>query len=317
MPTLLTKINGLAYASINKYSGLAKGSTKKVGGTRNFLNNNAVAKSITAPGDLTHAISIADSDGDFKFTDDSAFSVSFWIKVGWDTSANASVILFDSMDVGGGSGDDEIRVVYYEPLNRVYFYMYSDGSNYMQQFWHSENSDPAGDRDYSVMLTASGLGHGGNWNAANRGNVGDDDYTLITITKDTANSNNYPNLKMYWNAADCGYGYYGTASPSGVTGTPNLGSSTDKMVSMGSYAWDGGGPGNNVETKFMGLTIWDKDLDASEVTELYNSGAPLHVGTHSAYANCVGWHPFEDDGAGEITGTQTFAINGDSNLEAK
>ena len=315
---LITKINGLAYANTAKYSSVTKANTKKVGGTGNFHNKNAVAKSITVPGDLTEAISIADSNGDWLFTDDSAFSISFWVKVGWNTSVNATVVLFDSIDLDAtGGGDDEIRMIYYEPNNRVYFYMFSDGSNYFQQFWHSENLNPTGDRDYTVMLTASGLGHGGNWNAANRGNVGNDDYTLITITKDTANSNNYPNLKMYWNATDCGYGYYGTASPSGTTGTPNLGSSTDKMVGMGGYAWNGNNAGNNNETKFMNLTIWNKELTSGEVSELYNSGAPLHAPSHSAYANCVGWYPFQDDGAGGISGTETFSINGDSNIEAK
>jgi len=315
---LITKINGLVYKNIAKYSSVTKANTKKVGGTGNFHNKNAVAKSITAPGDLTHAIHLADSNGDFKFTDDSAFSISFWIKVGWDTSVNATVTLFHLQDYDASAyWDDEYRMIYYEPSNRVYFYWGSDGSNYAQQFWHSENLNPTGDRDYSVMLTASGLGHGGNWNAANRGNVGNDDYTLITITKDTANSNNYPNLKMYWNAADCGYGYYGTASPSGMTGTPNLGSSTDKEIGLGSSSHIGSGAGNNVESKFMNLTIWNKELTSGEVSELYNSGAPLHAPSHSAYANCVGWYPFQDDGAGGISGTETFTISGDSNIEAK
>ena len=65
----------------------------------------------------------------------------------------------------------------------------------------------------------------------------------------------------------------------------------------------------------MNLSIWDKELSASEVSELYNSGAPLHVGTHSAYAaNCKGWYSFQDDGTGHVSGTESFAINGDSNI---
>jgi hypothetical protein len=102
-----------------------------------------------------------------------------------------------------------------------------------------------------------------------------------------------------------------------MTGTPNLGSSTDKEIGLGSSSHIGSGAGNNVESKFMNLTIWNKELTSGEVSELYNSGAPLHAPSHSAYANCVGWYPFQDDGAGGISGTETFTISGDSNIEAK
>ena len=316
---LITKINGLTYANTAKYSGVTKVNTKKVGGTGNFHNKNAVSRSITAPGDHTHSIHLADSNGDFRFTDDTAFSISVWVKPGWTNTVNASCYLWSFNDTGQTSAwEDSIHALYYEPHNRIYFYLGSSSTAYFRQFWHSENLDPAGDRDYTVMLNASGLGDGGGWDSSNRGNVGNDEYTLITFTKGTSNSPLYSNLKMYWNATDCGYGYYGTSSPSGFVGTPNLGSSTDKAITLGSTAWTGSNAGNNAESKYMNLSIWDKELSASEVAELYNSGTPLHVGTHSAYAaNCVGWYPFQDDGTGEVSGTESFAINGDSNIEAK
>jgi len=43
----------------------------------------------------------------------------------------------------------------------------------------------------------------------------------------------------------------------------------------------------------------------------------VNVGTHSAYANCKGWYTFEYDGVGEVSGDESFALIGDSNLEAK
>ena len=138
----------------------------------------------------------------------------------------------------------------------------------------------------------------------------------MTLTKGTSNNAQFSNFKLYWNATDCGYGFYG-ADTSGASGTVSMGTSTDKEISLGASSHIGSGAGNNTETKFMGLTIWNKALSASEVNELYNSGAPLHVGTHSAYANCVGWWPFQDDGTGQIAGTEAFAISGDSNIEAK
>tara|TARA_R110002012_G_scaffold31236_1_gene93776 strand:- start:561 stop:1499 length:939 start_codon:yes stop_codon:yes gene_type:complete len=310
---LITKINGLAYANTAKYSGVTKVNTKKVGGTGNFHNKNAVAKSVTEPGDMTHGILLADSNGDFRFTDDSAFTFSLWIKVGHDASDGSSVYLLDISDFDAtGSYDDQFLLYFYEPHNRLYFFMGSGGtsSNRRENFWHFHE----GGGIYDAAYTASG---GPNpWNSAARGNVGNDDYTMITITKTTANSSDHPDLTLYWNATDCGEGFTRGGSGGGA-GTANLGSSTDKKIGLGSSSINGNQSATAAEAKFMNLTIWDKELSSSEVTELYNSGAPLHVGTHSAYANCVGWWPFQDDGTGQIAGTEAFTISGDSNIEAK
>ena len=308
--SLLTKINGLAFANINKVNSLARSSTDKVSGTRNFLDNNAVARSITSS-DVNHAIYIADSDGDYRIDHDDAFSVSFWIKVGWDVSLNTYVYGLASHDVGGSYNDDMFRVYYYEPHNRIWVEWRSASSHKRQQFWHFHDNYGT----YAVAYAAAGLG-ATYWNSSNRGNVGDDDYTLITVTRGTANTSVYANLKLYWNATDCGQGYYKSGSGGGA-GTPNMGNSTDKVVALGSNSWAFGRAGNNTEGKYNGLTLWNKELSSGEVSELYNGGTPLHVGTHSAYANCIGWYDFEDDGAGEVSGNAAFAINGDSNLEAK
>ena len=309
---LITKINGLTYANIAKYSGVTKVNTKKVGGTGNFHNKNAIAKSTTEPGDQTEGVFLADSNGDFKFTDDSALSISFWIKAGWDASDGGSVILFDMQDTGAtASHTDQFLIYHYEPHNRLYFRFSSGSSNYRRNFWHFHDDGGL----YDAAHTASG---GPNpWNSAARGNVGNDNYTMITITKTTANSSDHPDLTLYWNATDCGEGFYRGGSGGG-TGTANLGSSTDKAISLGGSVHNGDGAATAAENKFMNLTIWNKELSSSEVSELYNSGAPLHVGTHSAYADsCVGWWSFQDDGTGHIAGTESFVISGDSNIQAK
>ena len=110
---LITKINGLAYANIAKYSGVTKVNTKKVSDTGNFHNKNAVAKSITAPGDQSHGIFLADSNGDFKFDQDDAVSISFWIKAGWDTSVNGSVIIFHMQDFDATDYRTDEFLIYY------------------------------------------------------------------------------------------------------------------------------------------------------------------------------------------------------------
>ena len=306
---LITKMNGVAFANINKYSGTGKANTKKFGGTGNFHNKNAVSVALDTSGS-GHEVFIADSDGDYKFDHDDAMSVSFWVKAGWNASHGGAIMFFSSNDAGGDSNADTLKIYLWEPSNRLYVEWRSASNEVHNQFWHFHDDGGI----YDEAHTASG---GPNpWNVAARGNVGDDDYTLITITRGTANTALDANLKCYWNATDCGEGYYRSGT-SGGSGTPNMGNSTDKEVALGNSVWAYSHPGNNVETKYMGLTIWNKILTAGEVVELYNSGAPYHVGTHSAYANCVGWWPFQDDGVGEVAGTQTFVINGDSNLEAK
>ena len=136
---LITKINGLAYDSISKYNNLAKASTKKVGGTRNYLDNNAVSRSLTAS-DEDHSIYINDDNGDFIFDQNDAMSISFWVKPGWNTSVNTSVYLFSIHDTGEASHyDDGIFIFFYEPHNRIWAYFGSNNSGanqYRNNFWH-------------------------------------------------------------------------------------------------------------------------------------------------------------------------------------
>jgi len=314
--TLITKANGVDYGKISKYLGSnSKDNVKTVGPSDNFHNKNAASVSITADGDNDgdQAIYIADSNGDFRFTDDTAMSVSLWVKAGWDASLGTTVYFWTMHNVGEGAYDDMWRMFFTESNNRLYFEWSSggDANNRRYNFWHFHDNTGT----YATAYSASG---GPNpWNSAARGNVGNDNYTMITITKGSLNNSLYSNLKLYWNATDCGEGYYKSGSGGG-TGTANLLADTDKMVGLGTPTWNFNYSGNNTATKYMGLTMWDKELSSSEVTELYNSGAPLHAGTHSAYAaNCVGYYPFQNDGVGEVAGTESFAINGNSTIEAK
>ncbi len=48
--------------------------------------------------------------------------------------------------------------------------------------------------------------------------------------------------------------------------------------------------------------IWDRELTAPEVTELYNSGSPDNIYGHSAIANCLAWWRNGDDPLDDATG---------------
>ncbi len=76
--------------------------------------------------------------------------------------------------------------------------------------------------------------------------------------------------------------------------------------------------GNNNETKYNVLTIFNKQLSDSEVTTLYGSGSPVSPTVASGIGNLVGYYNFESDGS-DTSGNknESFAINGNSNIEAK
>jgi len=311
----INKVITTATSGINKLNTVAKASINKINTVVTsfataFTDDNAVAKSITTG--TAQAVYISDSDGEYNFDHNDAFSVSFWVKAGWSSSLNTSVYLFSSSNVSASNvNNDTFRFWYNESNNRLYSEWRQDGSNKRQNFWlfHSNSGN------YAAAYSAAGLG-GTYWSAANRGNVGNDDYTLITMTRGTTNSAASSNLKLYWNATDCGVGFYASGNH---TGTPSMGT-TDKQIALGSSTWTGFTKGgDSAETKFNGVTIWDKVLSADEVGELYNSGAPMDVSGHSAYDDsCSGWWNFESDGSNEVEDKPAFdVIAGNSNIEAK
>ena len=91
-----------------------------------------------------------------------------------------------------------------------------------------------------------------------------------------------------------------------------------RLVALGSNANNLEKSGNNNETKYNVLTIFNKELSASEVTTLYNSGTPVSPTVAGNIGNLVGYYNFESDGS-DTSGNsnESFAINGNSNIEAK
>jgi len=317
----VNKIIGSLATAINKVTGSAiSGLSKIIGATISlFTDDNAVAKSVTTG--TANAVYITDDDGDYAYDQADAFTVSFWIKVGWTTALNTNTHILASSDVaGGGANADSFRFYYYENNNRFYVEWRSSTSNKCRNFWVFHSNSGV----YADAYAAAGLG-ASYWSNTNRGNTGaassgDDDYTLITVTRGTTNTACYSNLKLYWNAADCGEGFYSVANGQSCgedTGTPSMGNN-DKQIALGSQSWGSFAKCGNVnETKFNGVSIWNKVLSSAEITEIYNSGTPMNLENHSAAANLKGFWNFESNGNNTVSGGPTFTINGNSNIEAK
>ena len=305
----INKIIGVAATAINKVSGVAISGIANVFGqvVSLFTNTQAVAKSITTG--TAQAIYLTDSNSmGIEWDHDDDFSISFWIKPGWNSSLNTNMHLFSSTDVGGGVNSSTFRMWYDESNNRLNAQWRSGGSHRRHQFWLFHANSGV----YADSYAAAGL-DATYWSDTNRGNVGDDDYTLITFTKGASNSAANSNVSLYWNGTSCGTGHYANGNNAG---TPAM-SNNDKQVFLGSNSWSPyAKSGNNNETKYDGVTMWDKKLTSTEVSELWNGGTPIDAITHSAAGTYLkGYWEFE--GNGNATVGENITINGNSNTETR
>ena len=302
------KVSSLAVASLAKVNTLAKASINKIVSVTAsfaaaFVDNNAVAKSITTgSGQSVH---IAETEA-YSLTQANAFTFGFWIKAGWDNNLNTNIHFLAMNDGSSTARNQQIRIFYNESNNRLEFRIGSDSSNRSLNFWplHSH-------------LSATGLpGSSASqyWSSSNRGNVNGNNYTHLVISKGSGTTLAASNIKAYWNGTALGNAFYSSGNN---FGTVNM-SADARLVALGSNANNLEKSGNNNETKYNGFTIYNKQLSDSEVTALYNSGTPVDATTLSTSGNLQGFYNFESDGS-DTSGNsnESFAINGNSNIEAK
>ena len=301
----INKIISVAATAIGRVSGVAISGIANVFGqvVSLFTNAQAVSKSITTG--TAQAVYVTDSNASgVEWDHDDDFSISFWIKPGWDASLNTNIHLFSMNDAGGGVNDDTFRMWYDEGNNRINAQWRTSGTDRRHQFWLFHSTAAT----YLDSYNAAGLG-ATYWSSANRGYVGDDDFTMITFCKGTSNSAANSNVDLYWNGTSCGTGFYSSGNHAG---TPAM-SNNDKQIFLGSTSWGSyDKSGNNAETLFDGLTMWNSKLTSTEVTELWNGGTPIDATTHSNATELKGYWEFE--GNGNATVGENMTINGNSNI---
>lgn len=271
-----------------------------------FSDSYAVSKSLTTG--VNQTIRIADSDGKFNFDQDDAYSFSFWVKAGWNSSLNTNIHLFAANSNQASSYQDMIRVYYREDNNRLYFqYSSASPTAYKQAAWLFQ----ANSGNYAAAYAAAGLGST-YWSSSNRGNVGDDNYTLLTFVKGESNSAGTGNVMAYWNGTALGLGLYGTSGNG--SGTVNQ-TGADRQVALGSNVWTYSKSGNAAETQFNDFAFWNKKLSASEVAAIYNNGTRTDLTQHSASGNLKGYYKFENNGNDSSASSgNPFVISGNSNI---
>ena len=310
----INKIIGLAATAINKVSGVAISGVAKVIDqvVSLFTNTQAASKSLTEGSGQT--IHLADTNAmgvEWDQLDD--FSISFWIKPGWTTLSHTGYYLFCMNNIAANANGDSVRIWYKSVHNRIYVDWRSGSTARTQQFWFFHHPSWNTTRLAAGLHLGSGVGGSSTyWTSSNRGYVGDDDFTMITICKGTGAFAGTNNLDVYWNGNTLGSGYY-TQTNANSSGTPTFGND-DRQIALGSNTWSlYNGTGANAETLWDGLTMWDTKLTSTEVAELYNSGTPIDATTHSQASNLKGYWEFEGNGNATVGG-EAFVLSGNSNI---
>ena len=283
-----------------------------------FSDAKAVSKSITTGEANMIQIGSTGSSSIWNVTGSTAHTISFWVKAGWASNLNTNIHLFHSnQEDSTGTRNEQVRIYYNESNNRLYIERGNNNSNYHQQFWlfHANSGNYGTARAAANLYTsASGTGNSTTyWSATNRGNVGDDDFTMITFTMNGVNSMHPNYLKCYWNASTLGTGYYTSGR---TVGSPSMDASQSREVAIGMNTANNLKSGNSAATLYNDLTVWNKALSASEVSELYGGGTRIDATSHSAASNLKGYYTFEagngNDSSGESSGN--FSVNGDSSI---
>ena len=224
----INKVNFVAKANINKISSIAKASINKISSVvasfaAAFINNRAVSKSITIGSG--NAITVAETNH-FSFTQSDAFSIGFWIKVGWNNSLNTNIHFFAMNDGSTTARNQQIRIFYNESNNRLEFRIGHDNSNRSVNFWalhsHLSANGLAGSAASQYWSSAT---------TANRGNVNGDNFTHLMITKGTGTTLAASNIEAYWNGNKFGSAFYASGNN---FGTVSMDASSARRITLGS-----------------------------------------------------------------------------------
>ena len=315
----VNKIIGSLATVINKVSGSAiSGISKIIGATISLFSN---TKSLShGTSNTADSVMAASTSSDFQIIETDAWSISFWIKPGWTTtSLNTSIHLIASD--GGNVNNNMWRVYYNESNNRLYIGYRSASAFRTNNFWYFHHTGTG------EAAEVTGLGTSTYWGSNNTGYVNANGFTLITLTKGNTTTGTYAdrataaNVKAYWNGKYLGAAYYANGNSSG---TPAMSNSTARDFAIGNNSWNGGSAGSSTgaATLYDEVALWDTELTAAEVLEVWGgtgtlgetTGAPSNLETSSMASNLIGWWRFETDGTVSTVGSATLALLGASDV---
>jgi len=226
-----------------------------------------------------------------------SWSINFWIKPNWSVQGtnqlkNQGRYIF-LLGFGGNAVhpnyssnvyNQNMRIYWDALQNRITFGFLADDSSgnpkFKQNQWYFHNS--------GAIQTAAGLGTSSSsttwWSATNRGNVNDNDFSMITFRFNGSSSWTYSNPSLYWNGVSCG-----AALAPQSNGTPIMDTTTPRGITFlgasygsaaGTFAQTAGTRGGNTGTTIIDrVSFFEKLLSGAEMTALYNSGVPNGIPT--------------------------------------
>lgn len=240
---------------------------------------------------------------DIRLAHNSTFTVNIWLKAGWTTALSSQGRYQFLWGVSPSAinpnyptrnvYNNNWRLFYDESNNRInmsFLGLQSNGSNaYTQNFWWLHKTG-AGN---AAQQTGLGTSY---WTNTNRGDVNDNDFSMLTITYNGSMSTS--NLKCYWNANDIGAAYYGSGQNSG---TPVADTDQARLqVLLGtSYSGTGTGDqgagyaGGNGNTYIDQYSLWDSALSSTAVSDLYNEGEGGTISTTEQPEGLIVYYSFD------------------------
>ena len=217
---------------------------------------NVNKKAISLDGSNDHIL-ISDQD-DFSFTngsDDLPFSLSAWVYVD-DVSSDNGPFITKAL-VSGGSDGLEYIFKHAEGKLRVFIYRSPGTGNRITL--QTDSAVLTDQTWHQVVMTYSG-------NKLSSGISVYVDGSQITSTNTTLNAGTY-------------------------TGMINQ---TTPLI-LGKTHNDPASAGQAFEDRLADICVFNKELTAAEVAEIYNSGKIMNIRNHSAFVNVVSWWKMGDD----------------------
>jgi hypothetical protein len=261
----------------------------ELGNTSNSLEALSLDAGFTAP----HAMSdfygysaatanlyywnFGENDGGATFTGDAGdspgpFSFSLWIRPSWAAS-DVNVLLFE-INANTGVNTDRLMLIYDYGFNRLVFRYRAGSSN------HHINWD---------LGANAAAGNISRWHGASRGPVNSDGFVHLAGTFDPTQSAAVNGLKLYWN---------GVAFNTIITQANGTRANFPKTNMYINVAFNANA---DRDAEYDNVAFWfNRLLTASEVTTMYNSGAPITAGD-AGLATGLGFEATAEGGGLEDT----------------
>ena len=268
----------------------------ELGSTSNSLAALSVAAGKTAPHSMSefygysaaevndYFYDFAEGDNGIYYTGNGGdraadpFSFSMWIRPSWAAS-DVNVLLFEIND-GGGTNNNRLMLIYDYGFNRLVYRYRSNAANYHINWALNQNA------------AANNISR---WHSSSKGPVNGDGFAHIAGTLDPSQPLAVNGLKLYWN----GVAFDTTITQSNAA-LANFLKSHLYINTAFNFTGDRNAEYDNVAFWFNRL------LTASDITTLYNGGAPI-TAAGAGLSTSLGFEMTAENG-GAIDQTGNWAI---------